>query len=50
MMLEMRKGWEQGFDLEMSAGEGTDRAPNSVIVLAARGGDGAVIWLLKFFF
>ena len=31
-MLEMRKGWEQGFDLEMSAGaELTVRAPQSMV-------------------
>ena len=36
-MLEIRKGWEQGLDLEMSAGaELTVRAPHSM--LAADGG------------
>ena len=31
-MLEMRKGWEHGLDLEMSAGEEvTDRVPNSML-------------------
>ena len=31
-MLEIRKGWEHGFDLEMSAGaELTVRAPHSMV-------------------
>jgi len=48
MMLEIRKGWEQGLDLEMSAGaELTVRAPHSMLA-ADGGGTPAVTLLLKF--